>query len=116
TLQHVWLASEGRAVLLDKPWREDEAPESFAVAEPAGLQRFLDAVAARAVDCRLLPLHACDFLRKLAAGAFDRASFIAGNLQSLLARPATVGRGRRFASLGIAPAFIVIVAAAAALF
>jgi hypothetical protein len=64
TLQHVWLTADGCAVLLDQPWREDQALESFPAVEPAGLQRFLAAVATHSVDRGLLPLHAGQFLRR----------------------------------------------------
>jgi len=37
SLQHVWLAADGRAVLLDEPQCGKPAPETFSVAEPAGL-------------------------------------------------------------------------------
>jgi uncharacterized RDD family membrane protein YckC len=77
-----------------------------------GLQKFLDAVAIYATDRRALPLHARDFLQRLANGVFDRATFIAGNLQSLIARPTEVTRRRRVASLILAPAICLIASSA----
>ena len=75
----------------------------FSIAEPASAQHFLAAVADAALDRTALPLHARDFLTKLRAAAFDRVSFLLGNLQSLLAKPATASRERRFAALALLP-------------
>jgi hypothetical protein len=108
-LANVWIAASGRAVLLDEPPAGDESP-AVDVSTPTGAQQFLDAVAAHALDRRAVPLHAREFLEKLAGGAFDRLSFIAGNLQSLLTRPAEVSRGRRAASIFSAPACWLVLA------
>jgi uncharacterized RDD family membrane protein YckC len=110
TLNHIWLTCEGRAIVLDEPLadRPIDQSQSFAVSEVAGLQKFLDAVATHATDRCALPLHARDFLQRLGAGAFDRATFIAGNLQSLLAKPTKVTHRRRLASILLAPALFLI--------
>lgn len=114
TLDHVWLTGDGRAVLLDEPLGGESAlnSEAFAVVEVSGLQRFLDAVATFATDRHALPLHARDFLQRLAAAAFDRATFIAGNLHSLLAKPTKVSHRRRIASMLLAPSIFLIASAA----
>ncbi len=110
SLASVLIAARGRALLLDEPLDSDDA-RTFDLTSPTGAAQFLEAVAAHALDRRSAPLHATEFLTKLGAGAFDRVSFIAGNLQSLLARPAEVTRGRRAASIFATPiscAFIAI--------
>jgi hypothetical protein len=79
------------------------------------LQAFLDAVAKFATDQQALPLHARDFLKRLAQGAFDRATFIAGNLQSLITKPTEVTRRRRVASLLLAPGIFLFASVATAI-
>lgn len=110
TLHHIWLTCDGRAIVLDEPLADQSTDQlrPFAVSEVAGLQKFLDAVATHATDRRALPLHARDFLQRLGGGAFDRATFIAGNLQSLLAKPTRVTHRRRLASILLAPALFLI--------
>lgn len=102
-LDHVWITGDGRAELLDEPWPAPTPAELQDGTELAEVQRFLSAVASHALDGTSLPVQARDFLARLAAGAFDRVSFIAGNLQSLLSKPATISRGRRAAALGLLP-------------
>ena len=127
-LDYVFITAEGRALLLDEPvaaavcdrrtlpaedgdaHRPPLQPAGFGCADVAGAQRFLSAVADAALDRTRLPLHARDFLQKLAAATFDRASFLAGNLRSLLAKPAAISRRRRFASLALAPALALVIA------
>lgn len=114
TLDHVWLTSGGRAVLLDTPLAGQSGDKArvYAVTDVSGLQEFLDAVASYATDTKALPLHAREFLNRLASRAFDRATFIAGNLQSLLAKPTRITHRRRLASLLLAPSIILIASAA----
>lgn len=114
TLDHVWLTSDGRAILLDEPLAGRSADKTtvYSANEVSGLQKFLDSVAAYATDRNALPLHARDFLQRLANGAFDRATFIAGNLHSLLAKPTKVTHRRRFASILLAPGILLIACAA----
>ena len=115
-LDHVFIAADGHAVLLDDPWPCTKPAPRFACADIADAQRFLAAVADAALDRSRLPLHARDFLQKLASAAFDRASFLAGNLRSLLARPAAITRRRRLASLALAPALALLIAIPIAVF
>jgi uncharacterized RDD family membrane protein YckC len=115
TLDHVWLTSDGRAVLLDEPLEGRSGGDNsavYAVNEVSGLQRFLNAIAEYATDRRALPLHAREFLQRLSDGAFDRATFIAGNLQSLLAKPTRVTHRRRLASLLLAPGIFLLASVA----
>ncbi len=111
SIDHVWVTVDGRAELLDEPWpvpAPAPAP-AFTCADPAGTQHFLSAVAGATLDRSALPVGARDFLNKLNAAAFDRVSFIRGNLQSLLAKPASVSRRRRFAALALAPGGALLV-------
>ncbi len=110
SLDHVFITAEGRALLLDGPWPCVAPSPRFACTDVAGAQRFLSAVADATLDRTRLPLQARDFLQKLAAATFDRASFLAGNLRSLLAKPAAISRRRRFASLALAPALALLIA------
>jgi eukaryotic-like serine/threonine-protein kinase len=104
-LDHVWITADSRAVLLDEPWPSNAPPTLlFKGADNSAAQHFLDGVAIAALDRSPLPLHARDFLDKLGGGAFDRITFVLGNLQSLLAKPAVVSPRRRFASLALLPA------------
>jgi uncharacterized RDD family membrane protein YckC len=110
TLDHVWITSEGRAVLLDEPVTSSSSPEKeYEVAGAAGLQQFLHAVAERVLDVSVLPLRARDFLTRLRASSFDRISFVAGNLHSLIAKPAVLTKRRRLASLILAPGICLII-------
>jgi hypothetical protein len=106
TPSHVWLTGTGRALLLDAAWNNDADDQSFEVRTPEGAQKFLSAVAKQILDPRTVPLHAGNVLDKLAKSAFDRVSFAAGNLQSLLAKPASISQGRRALSLLLAPALM----------
>ena len=115
-LDHVWITAAGRALLLDEPWPCAAPSERFARGEITGAQRFLDAVANTSLDRTRLPLHARDFLKKLGDAAFDRASFIIGNLRSLLAKPAALSRLRRFLSLALVPGLGLLIIAPFSLF
>lgn len=128
TLAHVWLTTDGRAVLLDEAWEVTQA-SSLCVSQASRLQaevtggtpithtggtpvlqdaqKFLHAVTHHALNPVTAPLHALDFIQKLAAGSFDRLSFVAGNIESLLARPAAISRKRRAASLLLVPFFLM---------
>lgn len=109
TTAQVWITREGRAVLLDVAQRSLTAAAdevSFHPTDKGEAQRFLAAVAAHTLDPKTVPLHARDVLQKLAAGAFERMSFAAGNLQSLLTKPAVIPCRRRAASLLLIPALL----------
>lgn len=106
SLENVWITREGRAVLLDKP-DVTSGPHTSVTPVPQRAQTFLDAVAQHALDPKTVPLHARDVLQKLASAAFDRMSFLAGNLQSLLARHAAVSVRRRATSLLLVPGLVL---------
>lgn len=108
TLAQVWLTTDGRAVLLDEAVAADPPHETFDAAQPEHAQKFLHAVVAHALDLKTLPLHARDLLHKLAAGSFDRLSFVAGNVQSLIVKPAAITVRRRAASLLLIPCFLLL--------
>jgi hypothetical protein len=61
------------------------------------------------LDTSVIPLRAREFLKRLRDASFDRASFVAGNLQSLLNKPAEVSRRRRLASLFLAPGICLLI-------
>lgn len=108
SLDHVWVTSEGRAILLDQPWPEAAAPaEPISVASLAGQQRFLHAVADR-VEPFSVPIHARPVLENLRQGKFEKLSFLAGTLRGLLNRPAEVGRGIRAGSVYMLPLYLWI--------
>ncbi|MEQ9406807.1 MAG: protein kinase [Fuerstiella sp.] len=103
SLDHIWITTTGRAVLLDEPWpRTGEPAEVFAVEDLEGRQRFLN-VMASCVAPHAVPLHARPALQSLAAGSFEKLSFLAGNLRSLLTMPATIDRRSKAASLLFGP-------------
>ncbi|MBN1361986.1 MAG: hypothetical protein JW993_15430 [Sedimentisphaerales bacterium] len=108
SLDHVWIAAEGRAVLLDEPWPSVEpGAESMPVGDIAGQQRFLSTVAAGA-ESTTLPLHARAVLRNLEQGRFQKLSFLTGTLRGLLDRPAEVSRAIRAGSVFMLPVYIWI--------
>lgn len=105
SLDHVWITRHGQAVLLDVPWPQDGPDaEHIAVGDLAGQQRFLNAVAGR-VDGTHTPLHARGVLRNLAAGKFEKLSFLTGTLRGLLDKPAEVSRGIRAGSIFMLPCY-----------
>ena len=113
-LDRVWLAADGGALLLDFPCpglrADSPTPPPLPLEGMGDVQRFLDEVARVALtEPHLpLPLSAETFLRSLAKGTFEKVEFIVGNLQSLIARPAEITRGRRAASLAFAPAVMLM--------
>jgi uncharacterized RDD family membrane protein YckC/predicted Ser/Thr protein kinase len=119
-LDHLWITSNGRAVLLDfsAPGTANEPASAAGEWSIQSVQKFLDAVASAALHgqattrntAALVPLHAQSFLTSLARGAFEEARYIVGNLQSLIARPAEVTKAKRFASLAFVPAITLFFA------
>lgn len=112
SIDQVWITREGRAVLLDDKERglpsPAEAQQLLASAAPCnGAQALLDAVAKQALDPKTVPLHARDVLQKITGAAFDRLSFLAGNLQSLLSKPGEISIRRRAASLLLVPLLLL---------
>lgn len=106
SLDRVWISSSGRAVLLDFP-----APGTGASSTPLGdMQNFLIAVAGLCLDATALPQHAHGFIESLRRGSFEKPEFIAGNLRSLVGKPAEVTRPWRTASLILIPSIILLLA------
>lgn len=105
SLDHVWITTEGRAVLLDAPWPDVDTPaERIHVRDVAGQQRFLDAVAA-CVESTSVPLHARPVLHNIEHAKFEKLSFLTGTLRGLLDRPAEVSTGIRAGSIFMLPAY-----------
>ena len=115
SLDHVWITSQGRAVLLDEPWPRIKTDHSspatrhdlFPVDDLSGQQCFLSAVAACATTTSL-PLHARGVLQNLAEGKFEKLSFLTGILRGLLDKPAEVSRGIRVGSIFMLPLYVWI--------
>ncbi|MEM9594492.1 MAG: protein kinase [Acidobacteriota bacterium] len=107
-LDHVWLTSSGRAVILDVPWPSGKAPAKvFGVEDLAGKQRFLHALAAE-VETTGTPLDARPVLENLSQGRFEKLSFLVGVLQSLRDRPAALSRRARAGALLLLPAYSLV--------
>jgi eukaryotic-like serine/threonine-protein kinase len=104
SLAHVWIASSGRAVLLDEPW---PGASHEASTTPLSPEKLISSLAST-VERKSLPLHARQLLENFASGALDRLSFLAGNLRSLLTRAVTFDRKRKSLSLFVAPFSIVV--------
>ncbi|MEO1088092.1 MAG: hypothetical protein AAFY88_27990, partial [Acidobacteriota bacterium] len=106
-LDHVWLTTSGRALLLDEPWpaagSAEDCAETIDVGELDGQQRFLGSVAEHTAHPP--PLHAVPVLRNLRGGRFEKLSFIAGTLRGLLERPATLGRPLRAGAVLMLPVY-----------
>ncbi|MHC4640988.1 MAG: protein kinase domain-containing protein [Planctomycetota bacterium] len=110
SLDHVWITTQGHAVLLDKPWPDVQTgAESIPVFDLAGQQRFLSTIAACA-ESTGLPLHARGVLQNLADAKFEKLSFLAGTLRGLLDKPAEVNRGIRTGSIFMMPLYLWTVA------
>jgi uncharacterized RDD family membrane protein YckC len=110
SLDHVWITTEGRAVLIDEPWPDSGAPaERIPVGDLAGQQRFLSTVAA-CVDSTSLPLHARSVLQNLERGKFEKLSFLAGTLRGLLDKPAEVSKAIQAGSIFMLPLYVWIAA------
>jgi len=108
SLDHVWVTSQGQAVLLDEPWSDVKTPaERIRVGDVAGQQRFLNAIAA-CVESTSLPLHARPVLQNLEDGRFEKLSFLTGTLRGLLDRPAEVSRGIRAGAIFMMPVYVWI--------
>ncbi|MEM7622177.1 MAG: protein kinase [Planctomycetota bacterium] len=105
SLDHVWITSDGGAMLLDRPWPNvAEDAEPMPIDDLAGQQRFLRAVADH-VDPLSVPLHAQPALHNLRSGSFEKLTYLAGTLRGLLNKPAEVSRGLRCASLLVIPGY-----------
>lgn len=103
SLDHIWITAQGRAIVLDEPWPSSErATQLFPLDSLANRQRFLNKIASY-VNPITVPLHAQPVLQSLANGSFERLSFLAGNLSSLLSKPAHLGSRLRAASLFAVP-------------
>jgi hypothetical protein len=103
SLDHIWITSQGVAVLLEEPWPEAKvAAESLPIGDMTGQQRFLDTVAS-CVEGTSLPLHARPVLRNLKQARFEKLSFLTGTLRGLLDKSAEVGRGVRAGSIFMIP-------------
>lgn len=110
SVDHVWITTQGQAVLLDEPWPDVPArAERVAALDLPGQQRFLAAVAAH-VERTTLPLHARRVLQNVAAGTFERLSFLGGVLRGLQDQPAEISRGIRAGSLFMLPAYVCVMA------
>lgn len=109
SLDHVWITASGRAILLDEPWpKADKPADHIPVSDLAGQQRFLHAIDS-SVSPTSVPLHARPVLQSLSAGSFEKLTFLAGSLRSLLTKPATVDRQFRAASLLALPLFVLTI-------
>ena len=121
SLDHVWITHTGRAMILDERWpveshliREGEIEQDHVaigsdpinVEDIAGKQRFLDSIA-KCTDPTTIPIHAQSVLQNLAAGSFDKLSFLAGCLRSFLNKPARLDRTIRTASLFAIPVALI---------
>jgi hypothetical protein len=108
SLDHVWIAAQGHAVLLDNPWPGVNTPaEGISVGDLAGQQRFLNAVAI-CIESTSLPLHARPVLQNLADGKFEKLSFLTGTLRGILDKPAEVSKGIRAGAIFMLPFYVWI--------
>ena len=111
---HVWITTEGHAVLLDHAHPDaiatgdDRLVESFDVSTIRGQQRFIAAIAAFTRPASV-PLAARRVLENLDNASFDRLTFLAGNLRSLLTKSARIDRGTRTTALLTVPLFLIAI-------
>jgi hypothetical protein len=108
SLDQVWITAQGQAVLLDQPWPLADSPaERISVRQLDGQQRFLNAVA-ECVDSTTLPLHARRVLQNLAAGRFEKLSYLTGVLRGLLEKPVEISKGIRAGSVFMLSVYVCI--------
>jgi uncharacterized RDD family membrane protein YckC len=108
SLDHVWITTQGNAVLLDEPWPEvKEESERTRVGSIDGQQRFLNSIAAY-VESTSLPLHARPVLQNLEGGKFGKLSFLTGILRGLLDKPSEVSKGIRAGAIFMLSLYIWI--------
>ncbi len=108
SLDHIWIATQGYAILLDKPWPNVETKaEYISIEDFAGQQRFLNAIA-ECVDSTFLPLHVRGVLANLNDGKFEKLSFLTGILYGLLDKPADVSKGVRAGAIFMMPVYVSI--------
>jgi hypothetical protein len=108
SLNHVWITTQGQAVLFDQPWPLAHSPaERIPVRRLEGQQRFLNAVA-QCVDSTTLPLHAGRVLQNLEAGRFEKLSYLTGVLKGLLQKPPEISRAIRAGSVFMLPVYVWI--------
>lgn len=108
SLDHIWISTQGRAVLLDEPWPVVETrAERIPVGDFVGQQCFLKVVAACA-ESTSLPLHARGVVQNLEDGKFEKLSFLTGTLRGLLDNPAEVSKGIRAGSIFMMSSYIWI--------
>ncbi len=94
TSGHVWITTEGRAVLLDEPWPETQEP-LFSAAAP---QAFLSQIASIAEPCTR-PISADPVIASLQRGGFERLSHAAGTIDHLRNLPKSIDLPARAACL-----------------
>jgi uncharacterized RDD family membrane protein YckC len=105
SLDHIWIAAQGHAILLDEPWPDVKTDsERIPVGDLAGQQRFLSAIAACA-ESTTLPLHARGVMQNLTDAKFEKLSFLAGTLRGILDKPSEVSRGIRTGSVFMMPLY-----------
>ncbi|QDV44562.1 Serine/threonine-protein kinase PknB [Stieleria neptunia] len=123
SLDHVWITQQGHAVLLDDAYPqgsettnnvvdlvEDPTEQGALTSSTTKLtQNFLSNVAATTRP-HTIPLRARALLVNLRLGKFDRLSFLAGNLRSLLTKPARIDRGSRATALLTVPLLLIATA------
>ncbi|MHC4205652.1 MAG: protein kinase domain-containing protein [Planctomycetota bacterium] len=108
SLDHIWLTTQGHAVLLDEPWPDVKtSAKLIEVKDLAGQQRFLNVVSSCAEETST-PLHARGVLQNLSDGKFEKLSFLTGTLRGLLDKPAEVSRGIRAGSIFMLPFYVWI--------
>jgi hypothetical protein len=103
---HVWITSNGRGVLIEFTAPGAIPAATFDLNSAAQVQQFLSDIISSGVKMPL-PLHAQQFADALRAQRFEAAGVIAGNLRSLLNRPAQISRSRRALTLAL-PAIVAL--------
>jgi hypothetical protein len=105
SFDHVWITAQGRAVLLDEPWPEVQAPAPcISVGNLAGQQRFLNAIA-ECVDPISIPHHARPLLKNLEEKKFEKLSFLTGTIRGLLDKPTEISKAIRAGSIFMLPLY-----------
>jgi serine/threonine protein kinase len=108
SMSHVWITTDGRALLLDEAWPNVNAgTATFDTADMRAVQRFLGEVAELSPRSSR-PLHADTLLHGLHHGSFERLSHVSGNLEHLRQKSSVVNHWSRIASV-LGPTFVMVV-------
>ncbi|MEY5025086.1 MAG: hypothetical protein RLZZ244_614, partial [Verrucomicrobiota bacterium] len=114
SLAQIWIAPHGPALLLDEPAPDSllsnpAPPEQFPIGCPREFQAFLHHLTAHSLRTENLPLHAHEFLDRLAKASFETTDFLRGQLLALQRKRTRISTSLKTILLTAAPLLIAII-------